>query len=57
MVMCFYMKCVVGLIGILSLNGFMDLFVEFKVIDGGECLGWFIGEYCSCYFCEGVCNG
>lgn len=35
----------------------MDLFAEFKVIDGGERLGRFIGEYRSRYFREGARNG
>lgn len=35
----------------------MDLFAEFKVIDGGERLGRFIGEYRSRYFREGRRNG
>ncbi|HGD2721992.1 TPA: SNF2-related protein [Streptococcus agalactiae] len=42
MVMRPYMKRVVGLTGTPSSNGLMDLFAEFKVIDGGERLGRFI---------------
>lgn len=57
MVMRPYMKRVVGLTGTPSSNGLMDLFAEFKVIDGGERLGRFIGEYRSRYFREGACNG
>ncbi|HEL2318897.1 TPA: DEAD/DEAH box helicase [Streptococcus suis] len=52
-----YMKRVVGLTGTPSSNGLMDLFAEFKVIDGGERLGRFIGEYRSLYFEEGRRNG
>ena len=52
-----YMKRVVGLTGTPSSNGLMDLFAEFKVIDGGDRLGRFIGEYRSRYFREGRRNG
>ncbi|HEN3090875.1 TPA: DEAD/DEAH box helicase [Streptococcus agalactiae] len=52
-----YMKRVVGLTGTPSSNGLMDLFAEFKVIDSGERLGRFIGEYRSRYFDEGRRNG
>ncbi|HGD5535083.1 TPA: SNF2-related protein [Streptococcus agalactiae] len=52
-----YMKRVVGLTGTPSSNGLMDLFAEFKVIDGGERLGRFIGEFRSRYFEEGRRNG
>lgn len=52
-----YMNRVVGLTGTPSSNGLMDLFAEFKVIDGGERLGRFIGEYRSRYFDEGRRNG
>lgn len=52
-----YMKRVVGLTGTPSSNGLMDLFAEFKVIDGGERLGRFIGEFRSRYFEEGCRNG
>ena len=52
-----HMKRVVGLTGTPSSNGLMDLFAEFKVIDGGERLGRFIGEYRSRYFREGRRNG
>ncbi|WP_070021470.1 DEAD/DEAH box helicase [Streptococcus agalactiae] len=52
-----YMKRVVGLTGTPSSNGLMDLFAEIKVIDGGERLGRFIGEYRSRYFEEGRRNG
>ncbi|MFS5824283.1 DEAD/DEAH box helicase [Streptococcus agalactiae] len=52
-----YMKRVVGLTETPSSNGLMDLFAEFKVIDSGERLGRFIGEYRSRYFDEGRRNG
>ncbi|AXI67611.1 ATP-dependent helicase [Streptococcus suis] len=52
-----YMKRIVGLTGTPSSNGLMDLFAEFKVIDGGERLGRFIGEFRSRYFEEGRRNG
>ena len=38
-------KRVVGLTGTPSSNGLMDLFAEFKVLDMGERLGRFIGQY------------
>ncbi|MFH6611898.1 DEAD/DEAH box helicase [Streptococcus suis] len=52
-----YMKRIVGLTGTPSSNGLMDLFAEFEVIDGGERLGRFIGEFRSRYFEEGRRNG
>ncbi|HFI0164753.1 TPA: SNF2-related protein [Streptococcus suis] len=52
-----HMKRIVGLTGTPSSNGLMDLFAEFKVIDGGERLGHFIGEFRSRYFEEGRRNG
>ncbi|MHC3681972.1 SNF2-related protein [Streptococcus suis] len=52
-----YLKRIVGLTGTPSSNGLMDLFAEFKVIDGGERLGRFIGEFRSRYFEEGRRNG
>ncbi|WAX25202.1 DEAD/DEAH box helicase [Streptococcus phage YS214] len=52
-----YVKRIVGLTGTPSSNGLMDLFAEFKVIDGGERLGRFIGEFRSRYFEEGRRNG
>lgn len=45
------------IVGTPSSNGLMDLFAEFKVIDSGERLGRFIGEYRSRYFDEGRRNG
>lgn len=52
-----YMNRIIGLTGTPSSNGLMDLFAEFKVIDGGERLGRFIGEFRSRYFEEGRRNG
>lgn len=43
-------KRVVGLTGTPSSNGLMDLFAEFKVLDMGERLGRFIGQYRMTYF-------
>ena len=57
MAMCPYMNRIIGLTGTPSSNGLMDLFAEFKVIDGGERLGRFIGEFRSRYFEEGRRNG
>ena len=52
-----FMKRVVGLTGTPTSNGLMDLFAEFKVIDGGERLGYFITEYRNRYFREGYGQG
>ena len=38
-------KRIVGLTGTPSSNGLMDLFAEFKILDMGERLGWFISQY------------
>ena len=38
-------KRIVGLTGTPSSNGLMDLFAEFKLLDMGERLGRFIGQY------------
>lgn len=43
-------KRVVGLTGTPSSNGLMDLFAEYKVLDMGERLGRFIGQYRNAYF-------
>lgn len=43
-------KRVVGLTDTPSSNGLMDLFAEFKVLDMGERLGRFIGQYRVNYF-------
>ena len=41
---------IVGLTGTPSSNGLMDLFAEFKVLDGGQRLGWYITHYRNRYF-------
>lgn len=50
-------KRIVGLTGTPSSNGLMDLFAEFKVLDLGERLGYFIGQYRSTYFKPDKTNG
>lgn len=48
---------VVGLTGTPSSNGLMDLFAEYKVLDMGERLGKFIGQYRLNYFKPDRFNG
>lgn len=50
-------KRVVGLTGTPSSNGLMDLFAEFRVLDMGERLGRFIGQYRNTYFLPDKRNG
>ena len=50
-------KRIVGLTGTPSSNGFMDLFAEFKLLDIGERLGRFIGQYRNTYFTPDKRNG
>ncbi len=50
-------KRVVGLTGTPSSNGLMDLFAEFKLLDMGERLGRFIGQYRNQYFQPDKRNG
>ena len=50
-------KRVVGLTGTPSSNGLMDLFAEYKVLDMGERLGRFIGQYRNAYFKPDKTNG
>ena len=50
-------KRIVGLTGTPSSNGLMDLFAEFKVLDMGERLGRFIGQYRLNYFKPDRMNG
>lgn len=50
-------KRIVGLTGTLSSNGLMDLFAEFKLLDMGERLGRFIGQYRNTYFTPDKRNG
>lgn len=47
----------IGLTGTPSSNGLMDLFAEFKLLDMGERLGRFIGQYRSAYFKPDKMNG
>lgn len=48
---------IVGLTGTPSSNGLMDLFAEFKLLDMGERLGRFIGQYRTAYFKPDRMNG
>ena len=50
-------KRIVGLTGTPSSNGLMDLFAEFKLLDMGERLGRFIGQYRTAYFRPDRMNG
>lgn len=50
-------KRIVGLTGTPSSNGLMDLFAEFKLLDMGERLGRFIGQYRNAYFTPDKRNG
>ena len=50
-------KRIVGLTGTPSSNGLMDLFAEYKVLDMGERLGRFIGQYRVEYFVPDQVNG
>jgi SNF2 family DNA or RNA helicase len=43
-------KRIVGLTGTPSSNGLMDLFAEFRILDMGERLGRYIGQYRRNYF-------
>ena len=50
-------KRIVGLTGTPSSNGLMDLFAEFRLLDMGERLGRFIGQYRMAYFQPDKRNG
>ena len=50
-------KRIVGLTGTPSSNGLMDLFAEFRLLDMGERLGRFIGQYRTAYFQPDKQNG
>lgn len=50
-------KRIVGLTGTPTSNGLMDLFAEFKLLDMGERLGRFIGQYRNTYFTPDKRNG
>ena len=51
------LKRIVGLTGTPASNGLMDLFSEFKLLDMGERLGRFIGQYRNAYFQPDKRNG
>lgn len=51
------LKWIVGLTGTPASNGLMDLFAEFKLLDMGERLGRFIGQYRNAYFQPDKRNG
>lgn len=48
---------IVGLTGTPSSNGLMDLWAEFKLLDMGQRLGRFIGQYRTAYFQPDKRNG
>ena len=48
---------IVGLTGTPSSNGLMDLWAEFRLLDMGERLGRFIGQYRAAYFKPDKQNG
>ena len=50
-------KRVVGLTGTPSSNGLMDLFAEFRLLDMGQRLGRFIGQYRNRFFRPDRMNG
>ena len=50
-------KRIVGLTGTPRSNGLMDLFAEFRLLDMGERLGRFIGQYRTAYFQPDKRNG
>lgn len=50
-------KRIVGLTGTPSSNGLMDLFAEYKLLDMGQRLGRFIGQYRNLYFRPDKTNG
>ena len=52
-----YVKRIVGLTGTPSGNGLMDLWSEYRLIDLGERLGRFIGQYRQKYFEPDRTNG
>ena len=52
-----FVKRVVGLTGTPSSNGLMDLFAEFRLLDKGERLGRFIGQYRNAFFTPDRMNG
>ena len=52
-----YVKRIVGLTGTPSSNGLMDLWSEYRLIDFGQRLGRFIGQYRQKYFEPDKTNG
>lgn len=50
-------KRIVGLTGTPSANGLMDLWAEFRLLDMGQRLGRFIGQYRTNYFMPDKRNG
>ena len=50
-------KRIVGLTGTPSSNGLMDLWAEFRLLDMGERIGRFIGQYRTSYFRPDKQNG
>ena len=50
-------KRIIGLTGTPTSNGLMDLYAEFKLLDMGERLGRFIGQYRNSYFEPDKRNG
>ena len=50
-------KRIVGLTGTPSSNGLMDLWAEFRLLDRGQRLGRFIGQYRTAYFQPDKRNG
>jgi SNF2 family DNA or RNA helicase len=50
-------KRIVGLTGTPSSNGLMDLWAEFRLLDMGQRLGMFIGQYRTDYFVPDKRNG
>ena len=52
-----FVRRIVGLTGTPSSNGLMDLFAEFRVLDMGQRLGRFIGQYRNAFFKPDRMNG
>ena len=52
-----FVRRIVGLTGTPNSNGLMDLFAEFRVLDMGQRLGRFIGQYRNAYFKPDKQNG
>ena len=52
-----FIRRIVELTGTPTPNGLMDLWPQIKLLDGGERLGRFIGQYRETYFTAGARNG